>query len=61
MVESDIYKAVRNFKDVLDSKGVSDSGREYFIYRISSAHVNDTRLSEALAEMFNLLEVYEDE
>ena len=45
---------VKELKKILDTKGVSDSGREYRIYSFSSCHSGDTRLQDCLTELIKM-------
>ena len=54
-MEEELIRKIRYLKEVLETKGVSDSGREYRVYSFSSAHVADTRLQDALEDLFKTI------
>lgn len=51
----DLIDKIKRLKEVLDTVGISDSGREYKVYSFTSAHVNDKSLAKALDELFSVL------
>lgn len=55
MSKPEILKKIQKLKDALDLRGISESGREYRVYNISSCHVNENSLNEALYDLFEEL------
>lgn len=49
--------AVHNVQRLLESKGLSDSGREYSVYHIGCVHIGQEKeLDDALKALFKLAE-----
>jgi hypothetical protein len=46
---------IKELKEILELKGVSDSGREYRIYSFSSCHISDNKLQKCLEELFEMV------